>query len=62
MLKLFPKNFSNLSVKISVFAIFITLTMSVYGQRTLGKISLLSGGITKSVLQKCLRPTDAGQD
>ena len=51
MLKLFPKNFSNLSVKISVFAILITLTMSVYGQRTLGKISLLSGGITKSVLQ-----------
>src|SRR6185369_8352952 len=51
MLKLFPKNFSNLSIKISVFAILITLSMSVYGQRTLGKISLLSGGITKSVLQ-----------
>jgi len=56
--KLFPKNylqlFAKLSLEIAVFAILITLSMSVYGQRTMGRIGLTtttSGTPTKSVLQ-----------
>jgi hypothetical protein len=55
--KLFPKNylqlFAKLSLEIAVFAILITLSMSVYGQRTMGRIGLTtptSGTPTKSVL------------
>jgi hypothetical protein len=51
MLNKFPKNYLQLIVKLSletaVFAILITLSMSVYGQRTLGRISLISGSTTK---------------